>query len=281
MPTITELLQDATQTIKHSCTPRLDAEILLCQAIQCQRSRIYSHPQQYVNSRQLGFFHSLINRRQQGYPVAYLTGKKEFWSLTLAVNQNTLIPRPETECLVQAALEIIPDNRTFKVLDLGTGSGAIAVAIAHERPNCNVTATDISSAGLAVARQNGANHWLDNIKFLVSDWYQNIPPTKFDMIISNPPYIARNDPRLSQDNLRFEPTLALISGVGGMQAINTILASARDYLADDAYLFLEHGYKQKQPVRNAFLKNGFKEIVSLKDLAALDRLTYGRMDQTC
>ncbi|MCK5499350.1 MAG: peptide chain release factor N(5)-glutamine methyltransferase [Gammaproteobacteria bacterium] len=275
MATVTELLQKAEQDINCSSSARLDAEILLCDVMRFNRSKIYSHPDQPVADEKLTLFKSLIEQRRQGHPIAHLTGKKEFWSLELAINEDTLIPRPETECLVETSLQLIPDDKECNILDLGTGSGAIAIAIASERPHCNIIATDINANALAMAKKNAAFHGLTNIQFLVSDWYKNIPAQTFDLIVSNPPYIKQDDEHLSQGDVRFEPKLALIAGTDGMQAINIILELAKTFLASDARLLVEHGYDQKELVRHGFLVNGFNQVTTIQDLSGQDRITYG------
>lgn len=275
MATVTELLQKAEQDINCSSSARLDAEILLCDVMRFNRSKIYSHPDQPVADEKLTLFKSLIEQRRQGHPIAHLTGKKEFWSLELAINEDTLIPRPETELLVETALKLVPDDTECNILDLGTGSGAIAIAIASERPHCNIIATDINANALAMAKKNAAFHGLTNIQFLVSDWYKNIPAQTFDLIVSNPPYIKQDDEHLSQGDVRFEPKLALIAGTDGMQAINIILELAKTFLASDARLLVEHGYDQKELVRHGFLVNGFNQVTTIQDLSGQDRITYG------
>jgi len=276
MATVSELLLKAEQSINCSASARLDVEILFCDVMQCNRSRIYSHPQQFIPDDKSALFQSLIEQRRQGHPIAHLTGKKEFWSLELAINKDTLIPRPETECLVEAALQMIPDHVAFNILDLGTGSGAIAIAIASERPNSKIVATEINSEALDLARENATIHQLNNIKFLLSDWYKNIPLQSFDLIISNPPYIKQNDKHLSQGDVRFESELALVAGADGMDAINIVLENAKGYLANNAFLLIEHGYDQRVLVQHAFLTNGFKQIKTLQDLSGQDRATLGQ-----
>ena len=275
MPTVTELLQKAEQDINCSESARLDTEILFCDVMQCNRSRIYSHPEQIVPDDKSVLFQSLIEQRRQGRPIAHLTGKKEFWSLELAINEDTLIPRPETECLVETALQLIPEDAECNILDLGTGSGAIAIAIASERPHSKLLATDINANALAMAKKNAAFHALTNIQFLVSDWYNNIPSQTFDLIVSNPPYIKQDDEHLSQGDVRFEPELALVAGSDGMQAINIILELAKAYLASDARLLIEHSYNQKSSVQEIFLKHDFKQVKTFQDLSGQDRITSG------
>ncbi len=275
MATITELLLKAEQSINFSESPRLDAEILFCYVMQFNRSKIYSHPDATVPDDKSALFKSLIKKRQEGHPVAHLTGKKEFWSLEFAINKDTLIPRPETELAVETALQIIPADATFNILDLGTGSGAIAVAVAFERPGCKIVATDINKNALEMAQENAKTHKLENIKFFLSDWYLNIPPQSFDLIISNPPYVKKDDEYLSQGDVRFESHLALCADLDGMQAINIILKHAGSYLACGAHLIIEHAYNQKKLVQKAFLENNFKEIKTFQDLSGQDRITLG------
>ena len=276
MTTVTELLQKAEQSINCSDSARLDAEILFCDVMQFDRTRIYSHPEQIVPDDKSALFQSLIQQRQQGRPIAHLTGKKEFWSLELTINEDTLIPRPETELLVETALQIIPDDTIFNVLDLGTGSGAIAIAIASERPDCNIVATDINANALTMAKKNAETYQLKNIELYISDWYRDIPLQPFDLIVSNPPYIKQDDEHLSQGDVRFEPEIALVAGADGMQAINMILENAKNYLASDAYLLIEHGYDQGSLVEEAFLKHAFKQLKTFQDLSGQDRMTIGQ-----
>jgi release factor glutamine methyltransferase len=275
MATVIELLQKAEQGINCSESARLDAEILLCDVMQFSRSKIYSHPEQVVPDDKTVLFQSLIKQRQQGHPIAHLTGKKEFWSLQLTVNKDTLIPRPETELLVETALQKIPKGAEFNILDLGTGCGAIAIAIASERPHCNLVATDINANALAIAKKNAETHQLKNILFYHSDWYQNIPPQKFDLIVSNPPYIKQGDEHLKQGDVQFESKLALVAGTDGMQAINMILENTKAYLASEACLLIEHGYDQKLLVQETFQKHNFKQIKTFQDLSGHDRITLG------
>ena len=276
MTTVSELLLTAEQSINSSESARLDAEILFCDVMQFDRSRIYSHPEQVVPDDKSALFQSLIKQRQQGRPIAHITGKKEFWSLELAISEDTLIPRPETELLVETALQMIPDNEAFNILDLGTGSGAIAIAIASERPNCKIVATDINKNALTMAKKNAETYQLQNIQFCRSNWYLDIPLQTFDLIVSNPPYIKQNDEHLSQGDVRFEPELALVAGADGMQAINMILENANRYLASNASLLIEHGYDQKQLVQEAFLKHDFRQLKTFQDLSGQDRITRGQ-----
>ena len=276
MTTVSELLLKAEQSINSSESARLDAEILFCDVMQFKRCRIYSHPEQVVSDDKSALFQSLIEQRQQGRPIAHITGKKEFWSLELAISEDTLIPRPETELLVETALQMIPGNEAFNILDLGTGSGAIAIAIASERPNCKIVATDINKNALTMAKKNAETYQLQNIQFCRSNWYLDIPLQIFDLIMSNPPYIRQDDEHLSQGDVQFEPELALVAGADGMQAINMILENANRYLASNASLLIEHGYDQKQLVQEAFLKHDFRQLKTFQDLSGQDRITRGQ-----
>jgi release factor glutamine methyltransferase len=219
----------------------------------------------------------LINRRINGEPVAYITGRRGFWSFDLQVTPDTLIPRPETELLVELALAYIHPNLASQVLDLGTGTGAIALAIAHERPNAHVLAVDYSEAALAVAKNNATELKIRNIEFIQSDWYSNIVSQRVDVIVSNPPYIEAADVHLQQGDLRFEPVQALTSGTDGLDAIRIIIAGAKNHLNPHAWLMIEHGWNQAEAVRNLFAQSGFVEISTEQDLGNRDRVTMGRL----
>jgi release factor glutamine methyltransferase len=225
-------------------------------------------------------FFALARRRREGEPVAYLTGVREFWGLPLAVTSAVLIPRPETEALVEIALARLPADRDTRVLDLGTGSGAIALAIAHERPRAQVLATDVSAAALAVARQNGRRLALANVEFLQSDWYAEMPATwrggRFDVIASNPPYIVAGDPHLAAGDLRHEPAGALSPGGDGLASLRRIVAGARDHLAPGGTLVVEHGFDQSEAVRALFAGAGLTEVLAQRDLAGIPRVVVGR-----
>lgn len=276
MATTKELLLQAEKSISASKTARLDAEIIFCEIMQLHRTRIYSHPEEIIPDDRVLLFQALMKQRQQGHPIAHLTGKKEFWSLELGINKDTLIPRPETELLVEMALQMIPKETKFNILELGTGSGAIAIAIATERPNCKIIASDMNMNALTMAKKNAKTHRLRNIQFYLSDWYQNIPLQLFDLLVSNPPYIKKNDKHLAQGDVRFESKLALLAGMDGLQAIHRILDHAKSYLASDAYLLIEHGCEQKTLVQEIFLKHGFKHVETFQDLSGQDRMTRGQ-----
>lgn len=254
-----------------SPSARLDAEILLAALLQESRSYLLIHPEKTLAIDLLARFQKCLERRATGTPVAYLTGRREFWSLELEVTPDVLVPRPETELLVETALEILPYNRPVKVLDLGTGSGAIALALAHERHLAQVFATDISESALAVARGNAARLKLRNITFLPGSWYAPAGMRRFDLIVSNPPYIAAGDPALLAPELAAEPRGALTPGPSGLEAIEHIAAHAADYLRKDGSLLVEHGATQGPAVAALFSRCGLSNIRSLRDLAGRDR----------
>jgi release factor glutamine methyltransferase len=273
--TIKELLHEAEVLLTNSGNPRLDAEILLCKVMNLDRSRLYSSPENVLPEGTACEYRSLISKRQQGNPVAYLTGYREFWSMQLEVNEYTLIPRPETECLVEAALELIPANTALDIADLGTGSGAIACAIARERPQCKIVATDICEHALAMAVKNAARHGVHNIQFIRSDWFANLQ-AKFDIIISNPPYIRNSDPHLIGDGVTCEPRQALCGGEDGLDAIRNIIRNADKYLNRNGRLLIEHGYDQAQAVQLLMDESRFTDIKTGRDYSGVDRVTTGK-----
>ena len=256
--------------------PHLEAELLLCHVVGKPRTWLVAWPEKRLTERELATFMELIEQREEGAPVAYLTGKREFWSLTLKVTPDTLIPRPETELLVETLLERFSDRPTLRVVDMGTGSGAIALAIAKEKPGWEVIATDISEAALAVARENAHEHKIANIRFLQGDWYDALPPeTHVDVILSNPPYIAGTDPHLQQGDVRFEPRSALASGSEGLDDICKLLPGAIVHLKDGGCILVEHGSTQGPAVREHMKHFGYHEIRSLRDLEGHERVTLG------
>ena len=251
-----------------------EAAILLGHVLNRNRAWLYAWPEFVLNDNQLTNFKQAINRRIQGEPISHITGKKEFWSLELKVTSATLIPRPETELLVEAALEL-DLKKHARILELGTGTGAVAASLAHERPGWKIHATDINAETLAVARQNFRQHQVQ-IDTVVSNWFDNIQQTDFDLILSNPPYIAEADPHLNQGDLRFEPTAALVSGKDGLDDCKIIIQKSPAFLADKGYLLLEHGYNQATELRKLFKQNGFSNIRTLQDLSGLERITLGQ-----
>jgi release factor glutamine methyltransferase len=264
---LNQVISTAINKLSHSDTPRLDAEVLLCHVLGVTRSYLYAWSDKIITTNQYNKFQQLLEHRIKGVPIAYILGNKEFWSLNLQVSENTLIPRPETELLVELVLARLDIDSQAKVIDLGTGSGAIALAIAKERVNCNVIATDKSTTALAIAKKNAKNLGLERVKFLQNDWLNNLGVA--DIIVSNPPYIAAAYPHLSQH----EPRTALVSGNDGLSDIRTIIAQAPKHLTKGGCLLLEHGYDQAAAVRGLLKK--FQSVETYQDLAGLDRVTVG------
>ena len=265
---IAELL--TTQFLTNSNTPRLDLELLLAFILNQPRSFLYAHSEYELTPEQEKTFDALLNRRANGEPIAYILGKKEFWSLELAVNKNVLIPRPETELLVEIALSKL-NQESAMIADLGTGSGAIALALADARPKWSIVATDLSADALNLACYNAKQLQLSNIEFYCGDWCEALPNKEFDLIISNPPYIAQNDPHLQQGDVRFEPKIALESG-NGLVALQKIIIRAKSHLKIGGLLMLEHGYDQSEQVQNLLHQNKYQAITPYQDLAGIYRV---------
>jgi len=271
-----ELLVDAARRLAAvSDTPHLDAEVLLAAALARSRSHLRAWPERVAEPEQVARFAAWLARRLTGEPVAYLLGRREFWSLELAVTPDTLIPRPETELLVALALERSPADRPFAFADLGTGSGAIALALAKERPRARIVATDRSPAALAVARRNAMRLNLANVEFREGDWCDPLAGERFAVIASNPPYVAAGDPRWLAGELRFEPPAALVAGADGLAAIRAIVAQAPDFLLPGGWLLLEHGYDQGEAVPELLRERGFVEASDHRDAAGLSRASCG------
>lgn len=259
---------------------RLETQILLETALQCTRAWLISHAEEIMTDAQLSAFDQLLGRRLNGEPLAYILGEREFFGLKLKVTPATLIPRPDTEMLVETALATISDinrhNKQQLVADLGTGSGAIALAIAKNKPDVTITAIDASDAALAVAKENAAALKINNVTFLRSNWFENLVGCQFDLIVSNPPYIAADDPHLSQGDLVSEPMSALASGDDGLRDIRHIISHSLLYLKPQGWLMLEHGYDQAQAVHSLLAEAGFTDIKTIKDLADNDRVSIGK-----
>lgn len=276
-PTLREALERAAQGLADcSDTPRLDAEVLLAHALGRPRTYLFAHPDRRLDAPAARRFAGLVARRRAGRPVAYLTGGREFWSLPLRVTPDTLIPRPETERLVELALRDIPPRTALRIADLGTGSGAIALALARERPACRVLATDISAAALRVAQENARRLGLDNVEFRRGDWCAALGSETFDLIAANPPYVPAGDPHLQRGDLRFEPPLALIAGGRGLAAIECIVRQARDHLVPGGRLLVEHGYDQAPAVTGLLARHGYTAIESVTDAGGLPRVAAAR-----
>jgi release factor glutamine methyltransferase len=275
--TITAVLQEAIERLGGStATARLDAEVLLANCLEQSRSSLHAHGGEALSPATRERFAQSVARRVQGEPVAYIVGRREFWSLELEVNPHVLVPRPETELLVEFALQVLPDGQHAKVLDLGTGSGALALAIAHDRPAARVIATDASAQAITLACRNAERLELGNVSFQVGHWYDPVGAMHFDLIVSNPPYIAANDPALASAELAAEPREALVPGPEGLEAIEQIAARACEHLRPGGWLAVEHGATQARAVATLFSAAGLSTIRSLKDLAGHDRVTAGR-----
>ena len=255
--------------------PVLEAEVLLAHVLQVSRSHLHAWPQRELTLAEQQRFVDCVQRCVQGEPIAYITGRREFWSLELRVTPATLIPRPETETLVEMVLATFPDSEPLLVADLGTGSGSIALAIATERPHWTVHATDVMPAALQVAAANAARLEVTNVVFHEGDWCAALPALRFDAIISNPPYIAENDEQIEPKVKATEPHSALFAGEDGLNAIRQIISEAKNYLKSGGYLFLEHGSLQAAAVRCLFEKAGYTKVDLHTDLAGLARVTLG------
>lgn len=258
-----------------SNSPRLDAEALLAWILGVTRSYLLAHPDRQLNEQAAMRLDNALARRETGEPLAYITGIREFWSLPLKVTPDVLVPRPETELLVEKALELIPEDRYCRVLDLGTGSGAIAIAIARERKNCEVYGIDASREALDVARDNAARHAADNVRLFCGIWTEPVADLRFDIVVSNPPYVRDDDPALEE--LRFEPRSALASGPDGLDAIRTIARISRAVTDTHGNLLIEHGADQKDDVAAVLGENGWAHIRCFTDLAGHPRVTAARM----
>ena len=275
MTRIDQLLAHAAQI--DSPTAQLDAELLLAFVLEKPRSYLYTWPDKTVTEAQVAAFMTLLERRQRGEPVAYLLGRQGFWTLDLQVAKHTLIPRADTELLVESALQLADASSTLKVLDLGTGTGALALALASERPLWAVTGVDRIESAVALAQNNQRQLQLANVEFLSSHWFSALTAQHYDLIVSNPPYIADNDPHLQQGDVRFEPLSALVSGPDGLDDIRLIIAQAPSYLTANGWLLLEHGFDQASTVRELLQQAGFIDVSSQRDLSGHQRISLGRL----
>ncbi|KOQ68624.1 peptide chain release factor N(5)-glutamine methyltransferase [Stenotrophomonas maltophilia] len=276
-PSLRQVVADASARLG-GIDARHEAELLLLHVLERPRSWLFAHATDPLPATAQAAFEALLARRAAGEPVAYLTGRRGFWTLDLRVDAATLIPRPETELLVELALERLPPDRPLSVADLGTGSGAIALALASERPLAQVLATDASPGALAMAARNAAHHELRNVRFAEGgqDWYAPLQGARFALIASNPPYIASEDPHLQQGDLRFEPASALASGLDGLDDIRRIVAGAPEHLQPAGWLLIEHGWDQGAAIRTLFDAAGFADVQTQQDLEQRDRVTLGR-----
>jgi len=272
---VSQLLKSATeQLLNLTDSPRLDAEVLLAHSLQKSRTWLVTWPDKDLAETDINQFNALLQRRISGEPIAHITGMREFWSLPLTVTADTLIPRPDTELMVEKILDIYPASSEITLADLGTGSGAIALALASERPHWKIIATDQSASALEIAKQNAHNLNLSNISFKLGNWFEPLGSDSFDVIASNPPYIPQTDPHLKQGDARFDPITALASGDDGLDDIRLITAQARNHLKAHGRLFIEHGYDQKPEMLDIFTKNGFIEIQQIHDIENNPRITF-------
>ena len=262
---IKQICSQASATIE-----RLDKEILLSHVLHQPRVYLYAHPEEILTPEQYEQFNDVVKRREQGEPLAYLIGKIEFYDLMFEITPDVLIPRPETELLIDYVLDNV-NIKVASVLELGTGSGIIAITLAKHRPDWNITATDISEEVLTVAQRNCQCNDVANVKWVKSDWYNKIIPAKYDLIVSNPPYIAENDPHLR--DLSYEPQKALVAGIDGLDAIKEIIERAGDYLTVNGRIVLEHGYNQSEAVQRCLRDRGFNEVKTIDDLNHQPRVT--------
>lgn len=271
-----QILCHASQQLSEvSETPQLDAEVLLCHCLKKNRSYLRAWPDKSINEEDTHHFKHLLKQRMQGMPVAYLTEIREFWSREFKINQHVLIPRPDTELLVELSLKHLMPDQSVKLIDLGTGSGIIAICLASERPLAQIIATDISQNALNLANTNAELNKIQNIRFILSDWLAGIDEYDFDLIVSNPPYISANDPHLVQGDIRFEPQSALISAENGLRDIRLIIEQSRYFLKNQGRLLIEHGYNQLQDIQFLFTSLNYQSVTTHFDLAGQPRVTSG------
>ena len=277
MANISELLKFSSQLTAISDSPQLDCELLLCYTLDVDRTWLRTWPEKEISQPLEAKFRALLEQRVEGQPIAYLIGSRGFWSMDLQVSKDTLIPRPETELLVELALGLqLPKNSDG--LDLGTGTGAIALALASERPDMNFVAVDSQSGAVSLANKNCQALGLANVEIFQSDWFDSVQLTEdqFDLIVSNPPYISATDPHLQQGDVRFEPNIALVSGIDGLDDLKKIIAKSPFYLKPNGWLLLEHGFDQGSAVARLMSEAGFQKVVTHQDYNLIDRVTLGQ-----
>ncbi len=274
MTTIAELLSWGQETLSKA-EAKMESQLLLAYVLECPRATLYTWPEQEVEEQKEAVFKALITKRLQGEPFAYLLGEREFWSLPFKVSVNTLIPRYDTEILVQQVLAHLPSTKQL-VLELGTGCGVVGCVLAHERPTWEIIATDISAAALQIAQHNATNLGLHNIQFSCGSWFSGLPKLKqFAAIVSNPPYIQQDDPHLEEESLPFEPAVALVAGRTGYESFIAILEEAHFYLQANGLLAFEHGFEQAKGVQRLLEEKGFVQIQTFLDLSGHTRVTVG------
>ena len=277
MANVSELLQLSAKLQPTSDSPQLDCELLLCHVLDVDRTWLRTWPEKQVSSAQKSLFISLLDQRFEGMPIAYLVGSRGFWSMDLKVSSDTLVPRPETELLIEIALNLNLPRHSCG-LDLGTGTGAIALALASERQDMQWIAVDSQSGAVELAQANCDHQQLANVTIFQSSWFDALKATNntFDLIVSNPPYIAANDPHLVVGDVRFEPSSALVSGADGLDDIKIIISQSSAYLNTNGWLVIEHGYNQGQAVRDLMCAAGFSKVATQQDYNHLDRVTLGQ-----
>lgn len=277
MTTVAEALRRAKELTAVSDSPRLDVELLLTRVLSKERVWLYTWPETELNESQQTEFERALSRRRQGEPIAHIIGEREFWSLSLTVNASTLIPRPDSERLVELALDLTDKAPSGRALDLGTGTGALALAFASERPDWAVTALDASTSAVELARHNARRLGLERVKCLHSDWYAALNmDDRYDLIMSNPPYIADSDPHLHRGDVRFEPRSALVAERHGLADIEHIVNLSPRHLLPGGWLLIEHGWEQGRAVRDLFAVRGFRAVRTEQDLNERDRVTLGQ-----
>lgn len=273
--TIKKALTQAANTLVDGDSSLLDSEVLLAHVLNKARSYFRAWPEKILTTEELQVFQSLIEQRRAGRPIAYLVGEREFWSRSFIVSPDVLIPRPDTELLIDIAqLKFSPDQ-TFSILDLGTGSGAIAITLALEFKNSTVTAIDASNEALAIAQKNAHQYSARNVNFILSNWFEQVPHSGFDLIVSNPPYICENDPHLLEGDLRFEPSSALIAQHEGLQDFERIISKAHTFLNPKGIILFEHGFQQGTAVKNLLESSGFTFTQHFRDIQDHVRATLG------
>ena len=274
--TIARALAWATAELQGGESPAVDSRVLLCTVLDCQRTYLFTWPDKVLTAAQFSRFKTLIDKRREGYPVAYLTGTREFWSLTLNVNESTLIPRPETELLVETALSLDLAEQS-RVCDLGTGTGAIALALKTEQPQWTVTGVDRIAAALELAASNAALNGNLEVNWRLSYWFSDFPmDSQFELIVTNPPYVEADSVYLHQGDVRFEPVSALTAGTDGLDDIRAIIHQAPDFLVPGGWLLIEHGYTQHEAIKSLFLQRGFSLCRGVDDLNGLPRITLAK-----
>ena len=279
-PSVATLLRESAQRLKGgSDSARLDAELLLAHALGWDRTRLYSDSDTELRPEVVEHMQAMLRERRAGRPVAQILGSREFWSLKLSVTADTLVPRPETEMLVECALNRIPLDLPLRVLDLGTGTGAIAIALASERPRLEIVATDFSEPALAVARYNAASYGYAQIEFRFGDWFGPIEDERFDLIVSNPPYVSDQEWMLRKYELGYEPALALRAGRDGLMALRKIIAAAPGYLRPGGWLLVEHGFRQGPAAMRLFTEARLEAITTYRDLPGRPRVTEGQQPE--